>query len=196
MDAVALLAETPKTGSSSSRAPPSASFAAAAARALAELERVCADTSAPPAPLHPTKDLKLADIASVEACLEHARLVAAVPSLPKSAQHRLRAWRRALLGARRAPTARVGDREHSLSDANLQQMPDFEARVRVLQRMGYLDADRTVTSICRVACEIATGDELVGAEIIFAGALTDASPAAAAGGARRARVPGEERVRA
>ena len=179
VDAVALLAETPKTGSSSSRAPPSASFAAAAARALAELERVCADTSAPPAPLHPTKDLKLADIASVEACLEHARLVAAVPSLPKSAQHRLRAWR-ALLGARRALAARVGDREHSLSDANLQQMPDFEARVRVLQRMGYLDADRTVTLKGRVACEIATGDELVGAEIIFAGALTDASPAAAA----------------
>jgi antiviral helicase SKI2 len=41
---------------------------------------------------------------------------------------------------------------------------------------GYLDADRTVTLKGRVACEIATGDELVGTEIIFAGVLADIPP--------------------
>ena len=42
--------------------------------------------------------------------------------------------------------------------------------------MGYLDEDRTVTLKGRVACEIATGDELVGTEIIFAGVLADIPP--------------------
>ena len=55
-------------------------------------------------------------------------------------------------------------------------MPDFETRVEVLQSLGYLDEDRTVTLKGRVACEIATGDELVGTEIIFAGVLTHISP--------------------
>jgi antiviral helicase SKI2 len=180
VDANALLGET-FSGSSKSRDPPSASFAAAASRALAELERVCGkDACSLPAPLHPTKDLKLVDIASVEACLEHARLVSLVPPFPQTAAREKRLAWRALLAARRRLVSRVGDREHSLSDANLQQMPDFEARVSVLQQMGYLDADRTVTLKGRVACEIATGDELVGAEMIFAGVLTDVSPAAAA----------------
>ena len=183
VDANALLGETftPGSGSDKSQDPPSASFAAAASRALAELERVCGkDACSLPAPLHPTKDLKLVDIASVEACLEHARLVSLVPPFPQTATREKRLAWRALLAARRRLVNRVGDREHSLSDANLQQMPDFEARVQVLQQMGYLDADRTVTLKGRVACEIATGDELVGAETIFAGVLTDVSPAAAA----------------
>jgi antiviral helicase SKI2 len=42
--------------------------------------------------------------------------------------------------------------------------------------MGYLDEDRTVTLKGRVACEIATGDELVGTEIIFDGVLRDLPP--------------------
>ena len=69
--------------------------------------------------------------------------------------------------------SRISDLEFGLSDANLLQMPDFEARVAVLQHMGYLDENRTVTLKGRVACEIATGDELVGTEVIFAGVLAD-----------------------
>lgn len=34
--------------------------------------------------------------------------------------------------------------EHQLSDANLQQMPEFQQRVEVLRQMGYVDADNTV----------------------------------------------------
>ena len=167
IDASAVLT-TPGTSGS-----PAPAAAAAVARALSEIERVLSNGT--PAALHPVKDLKLQDLAAVEACHEHARLVAAVPALPSSVAPRLRAWH-ALLDARRALSKRVEELEHGLSDANLQQMPDFETRVEVLQSMGYLDEDRTVTLKGRVACEIATGDELVGTEIIFAGVLTNISP--------------------
>ena len=36
----------------------------------------------------------------------------------------------------------------------LWQMPEFHQRVAVLQQLGYLDEDRTVTLKGRVACEI------------------------------------------
>ena len=44
--------------------------------------------------------------------------------------------------------------KHALSDANLQLMPEFEARVRLLQRMNYVDADRIVHLKGRVAAEV------------------------------------------
>lgn len=152
---------------------PAAAAAAAAARALSDLERALGGRA--PAALHPVRDLKLQDMDAVEACNQLAYLVAAVPPLPTAVAPRLRAWH-ALLDARRALTSRVQALEHGLSDANLRQMPDFETRVEVLKTMGYLDQDRTVTLKGRVACEIATGDELVGTEIIFAGVLTDVPP--------------------
>lgn len=163
------------TGQSHSQPSTAPAAAAAVARALAEVERTLSSSGEGPSALHPVKDLKLQDIAAVEACHEHARLVAAVPSLPPKVAPRLRAWH-ALLDARRVLSERVADLEYGLSDANLRQMPDFEARVEVLQSMGYLDEDRTVTLKGRVACEIATGDELVGTEIIFAGVLADVPP--------------------
>jgi antiviral helicase SKI2 len=162
------LLEAPTDGSS----PPPAA-AAAAARALSALEKTLSNGS--PAALHPVKDLKLANVAAVELCHEHSRLVSRLPPLPPSVAPRLRAWH-ALLDARRELQKRVDDAEYNLSDANLQQMPDFETRVQVLQTMGYLDEDRTVTLKGRVACEIATGDELVGTEIIFDGVLRDLPP--------------------
>jgi antiviral helicase SKI2 len=158
---------------------PGPAAAAAAARALADLEKVCGSAERSPQPLHPTRDLKIQDIATVELCHEHARLVASVPVLPSSVNAKLRTYR-AILRARRTLRDRIESGEHALSDAHLQQMPDFQTRVEVLQSMGYLDADRTVTLKGRVACEIATGDELVGTEILFSGVLADASPETAA----------------
>lgn len=122
--------------------------------------------------LHPLKDLKIADIVAVEACQHHFDLVKDAPPKPTASAQKLREWS-ALLRAKHILTWRVSDLEFGLSDANLQQMPDFEARVAVLQRMGYLDENRTITLKGRVACEISTGDELVGTEIIFAGVLGD-----------------------
>jgi antiviral helicase SKI2 len=148
--------------------------AACACRALADLDRLRFGAT-PPKPLHPTKDLKIADVATVEAMHLHGALVTSLPVLPASVSTKLRTFK-ALLSAMRVLRNRIGDTEHAVSDANLRQMPDFEQRVRVLRRMGYLDHDKTVTLKGRVACEIATGDELVGTEIIFSGVLTDLSP--------------------
>ena len=58
-----------------------------------------------------------------------------------------------------------------LSDANLALTPDFETKTRVLKHMGYLDEARAVTLKGRVACELSTGDEMIGAEIVFGGCL-------------------------
>lgn len=40
--------------------------------------------------------------------------------------------------------ARLRGLAHQLSDANLQQMPEFQQRVKVLQEMGYVGEDNTV----------------------------------------------------
>ena len=39
---------------------------------------------------------------------------------------------------------RVKSLAHQLSDANLQQMPEFHQRVKVLKQLGYVAADDTV----------------------------------------------------
>ena len=143
---------------------------AATSRALLAFEKLCNETTLEA--LHPLKDLKLQDIVAVEACQHHAELVKTLPARPVASAQKLREWS-ALLRAKHVLHSRVSELEFGLSDANLLQMPDFEARVSVLQRMGYLDENRTVTLKGRVACEIATGDELVGTEIIFAGVLAD-----------------------
>ena len=57
-----------------------------------------------------------------------------------------------------------------LSDANLALTPDFETKTKVLKYMGYLD-EASGDLKGRVACELSTGDELIGAEIVFGGCL-------------------------
>jgi len=144
--------------------------ASATSRVLLAFEKLCNETTLEA--LHPIKDLKLQDIVAVEACQHHAALVKSLPPRPVASAQKLREWS-ALLRAKHILKSRISELEFGLSDANLLQMPDFEARISVLQRMGYLDENRTVTLKGRVACEIATGDELVGTEIIFAGVLAD-----------------------
>lgn len=63
-----------------------------------------------------------------------------------------------------------------LSDDNLQQMPEFQQRVDVLQRLGHLSEDMTVTMKGRATCEIRSGDELLASELIFSGALGSLTP--------------------
>ncbi|GIM01346.1 hypothetical protein Vretimale_6108, partial [Volvox reticuliferus] len=57
------------------------------------------------------------------------------------------------------------------------QLPEFEQRVAVLQQLGYLAEDRSVTLKGRVCCEIqSTQDELVATEAVFSGLLGELSP--------------------
>ncbi|MEW5316769.1 MAG: hypothetical protein WDW38_008119 [Sanguina aurantia] len=69
---------------------------------------------------------------------------------------------------------------HQLSDASLQQMPEFEQRVAVLQELGYLDESRCVAMKGRVLCEVnSTQAELITSEMLFAGTLSELTPAEA-----------------
>jgi len=66
--------------------------------------------------------------------------------------------------------------QDQMSDANLRQLPEFQARLRVLQHYGYVSGERTVELKGRVMCEMQGGDELLGTEIVFRGLLSDLEP--------------------
>ncbi|MEW5305638.1 MAG: hypothetical protein WDW36_008165 [Sanguina aurantia] len=75
---------------------------------------------------------------------------------------------------------RLAKLRHQLSDASLQQMPEFEQRVAVLQELGYLDESRCVALKGRVLCEVnSTQAELITSEMLFAGTLSELTPAEA-----------------
>lgn len=65
----------------------------------------------------------------------------------------------------------------SLSDQNLQLLPDYEQRVRVLTDLGYLDGARRIQLKGKVACEMRSGDELVLTELILDNVLAEYEPA-------------------
>jgi antiviral helicase SKI2 len=74
---------------------------------------------------------------------------------------------------------RVKQLKYELSDAALQQMPDFQQRIEVLQHVGYIDTDLVVQLKGRVACEINSSDELIATECLFDNQLDHLSPAEA-----------------
>ncbi|KAI9104054.1 antiviral helicase [Phlyctochytrium arcticum] len=62
---------------------------------------------------------------------------------------------------------------HTLSDQNLELLPDYHSRVSVLKELGFVDAQGTVTIKGRVGCEINTGDELILTEMILDNFLSE-----------------------
>lgn len=44
--------------------------------------------------------------------------------------------------------------KYQMSDANLRQLPEFQARLRVLQRLKYVSEERTIELKGRVMCEV------------------------------------------
>eukprot|EP00873_Tetraselmis_striata_P040414 jgi/Tetstr1/460678/TSEL_005874.t1 len=128
--------------------------------------------------MDPLSDLKLNDIELVGTVHARQRLIEARAAMPCHKCPQL-PEQFCLMNSIRLLTARLHKIKHQISDANLQQMPEFHQRVAVLQDMGYVDEDHTVQLKGRVACEVNTGDELLSTEIIFAGLLTDLSPAEA-----------------
>ena len=130
--------------------------------------------------LDPTKDLKITNVDDAEACRRHAEALAQLPSMPTDVDSKtLSQWSR-LLDCERHLLHQIDQLKFGLSDANLALTPDFETKTRVLKYMGYLDEARAVTLKGRVACELSTGDELIGAEIVFGGCLEKLTPAEAA----------------
>jgi antiviral helicase SKI2 len=65
----------------------------------------------------------------------------------------------------------------SLSDQNLQLLPDYEQRVQVLKELGFIDDATRILLKGKVACEVHSGDELVLTELILDNVLADFEPA-------------------
>ncbi|XP_049848749.1 uncharacterized protein LOC126316695 [Schistocerca gregaria] len=67
--------------------------------------------------------------------------------------------------------------EYILSDTNLLMFSEYEARIKVLKKLNYIDKDGFVQIKGRVARELNSCDELVATELIFDNVLTDLTPA-------------------
>lgn len=63
-----------------------------------------------------------------------------------------------------------------ISDENLELLPDYEQRLKVLQALGFIDDQQRVVLKGRVACEINSGWELVLTELILDNFLGDFQP--------------------
>ena len=127
----------------------------------------------------PVKDLRVAGMDDVEA---YAERTAALGQLQASRCHNCvglpAQFRQA--DARLRVRREIARLRHSMSDAALQQMPDYRLRITVLEDLGYINPAHTVQLKGRVACEVQSGDELVTTELIFAGLLDDLDSAEAA----------------
>ncbi|KAG2484118.1 hypothetical protein HYH03_017069 [Edaphochlamys debaryana] len=126
--------------------------------------------------LDPRADFRIADVAAVQALQARAALQARRAAMRPHRDPGLVEAFTAVRNERRLMRRRR-ELRHQLSDASLQQLPEFELRVGVLQRLGYLNPDRSVTLKGRVCCEIqSTQDELVATEAVFSGLLGELSP--------------------
>ena len=125
--------------------------------------------------IDPVADLKINSLEVAGAVREQQRLLTTLATLPPHHDPYLPEML-AIVRSERLLISRLAAMTRQSGDAGLAQLPEFHQRVAVLQDMGYLDADRTVTMKGRVACEINSGDELVAAELIFGGALTELTP--------------------
>ncbi|GAB0139091.1 hypothetical protein EsDP_00007306 [Epichloe bromicola] len=67
--------------------------------------------------------------------------------------------------------------KQSLSDQNLQLLPDYEQRVRVLEELDFIDSATRIQLKGKVACEVHSGDELVLTELILDNVLAEFEPA-------------------
>ncbi|GBF97557.1 hypothetical protein Rsub_10158 [Raphidocelis subcapitata] len=150
------------------------------AAALRELRRIAAAAAAAggdPETLDPRGDFKLTDLSLTQRLADWSAALSARAALrchgcPGTAPQF------ALVRSEGALRRRVEALAHELSDASLQQLPEFHQRVQVLRDLGYVDpADDTVTLKGRAACEInSTQDELVSTEAVFRGLLAGLAP--------------------
>lgn len=65
----------------------------------------------------------------------------------------------------------------TISDQNLELLPDYHQRIKVLEKMNYIDEQGTVQVKGRVACEINSADELLLTELVLDNVFADYEPA-------------------
>ena len=67
--------------------------------------------------------------------------------------------------------------QRTISDQNLELLPDFHQRVEVLKDLNYLDPENSTVQLKgRVACEINSADELILTELILDNMFADFEP--------------------
>ncbi|CAG8516159.1 9016_t:CDS:10, partial [Ambispora leptoticha] len=69
--------------------------------------------------------------------------------------------------AKRLLKAKVDELRHTISEQNLELLPECEQRVEVLKRLNYIDQNGTVQLKGQIACEINSADQLVLTELIL-----------------------------
>ena len=148
---------------------------AAAINALTQVQENAAGEGGTPPLMDPISDLKINSLEIAGAVRERQRLLTYLATLPPHRDPFLPEMM-AVIRSEQMLTRRLSNLAKQSGDAGLAQLPEFHQRVAVLQQMGYLDSDRTVTMKGRVACEINSGDELVATELIFGGVLTELTP--------------------
>jgi antiviral helicase SKI2 len=72
---------------------------------------------------------------------------------------------------------KIAELRQSLSEQNLQLLPDYEQRIQVLKDLSFIDDASRIQLKGKVACEIHSGDELVLTELILDNVLADYEPA-------------------
>jgi len=123
--------------------------------------------------INPVKDLKINELEFVEKFQKKAELLQILNSgfqcarCPDLAEHYGQVHTRRLLAEK------VADLEYRMSDKNLQLLPEYEQRLRVLKILEFVEQTNTVKLKGRVACEINTCDELIVTELIFENVFTD-----------------------
>lgn len=65
----------------------------------------------------------------------------------------------------------------TISDQNLELLPDYHQRIEVLRLLNYIDDQGTVQLKGRVACEINSADELLLTELVLDNVFADYEPA-------------------
>ncbi|GAA5799047.1 hypothetical protein HPULCUR_004456 [Helicostylum pulchrum] len=65
----------------------------------------------------------------------------------------------------------------TISDQNLELLPDYHQRIDVLKQLNYIDEQGTVQLKGRVACEINSADELLLTELVLDNVFADYEPA-------------------
>ncbi|KAK8098800.1 uncharacterized protein PG998_012041 [Apiospora kogelbergensis] len=71
----------------------------------------------------------------------------------------------------------IASLRQSLSNQNLQLLPDYEQRIQVLKDLSFIDAESRIQLKGKVACEIHSADELVLTELILDNVLAEYEPA-------------------
>lgn len=128
----------------------------------------------PPA-LDAIKDLKMKDMFLVENYHAYHRLL---QNMSENKCHGCIKLKEhiALMKEQKVYKDQMNELKYQMSDEALQQMPEFQGRIDVLQEIHYIDSDLVVQLKGRVACEMNCGEELISTECLFENQLDDLEP--------------------